>query len=125
MSERAQFWSVSGDGLTQIMVSLAIVLLSIGMLLGSFWLTWLDTADVRQPHSSVAEISPTSISFFTLTPSPLPSVTPSPSPLPATATDLPPSQVEETADPTAPSPSPTPSSSLVSSCEVPLGWRLH
>lgn len=97
----------------QLLGSIVITFISVGMLLGSFLLSKLDTLGVRPPPTqAVAVLSPT-LFLPTTTPAPLPTASPSSLP-PATETAVPPTF--------APSASPTPSLPLMPSCPRPPGW---
>lgn len=100
----------------QLLGSLAITLISVGMLLGSFLLSHLDTSGVRSPATLVAQISPSPTFFLptTLSPSPVPTETPS---SPPSAT--------ETATPPVPTSTPTQPSPLIPSCSPPPGWVVY
>lgn len=97
----------------QLLGSIVITFVSVGMLLGSFLLSKLDTLGVRPPPTQAAAmLSPTPFLPAT-TPAPLPTASPSSLP-PATETAVPPTF--------APSASPTLSLPLMPSCPRPPGW---
>ena len=119
--------SGQATGVAQVLGSLAITFISVGLLLGSFLLSQLDASGVRPSPTSVAEILPSPTLVASATPTPLPSPTRTPSPPPtatetahaATETPLP---VTETRAPPIPTPSPTLPSALIPSCSPPAGW---
>lgn len=115
------------DGIGQLLGNLAITVISVGMLLGSFLLSRLDVSGTRPPATSVAQIPPSPTVFVPTLPSPtvpLPTPTPTPVPPSPSPTELipsPTSATETIASPTS-TPSPTLSSPLIPSCALPAGW---
>jgi LysM repeat protein len=109
-------------GVWQLLGSLVITLISVGMLLGSFLLSQLDTVGVRPLPTQVgAGLFPSPTPFLP-TIAPTPSPTPSPMPPPSPA----PSVTQTTVSPTlTPSASPVVASPLVSSCSRPPGWIVY
>lgn len=101
-------------GIGQVLGSLAITLLSVGMLLGSFLLSQLDTAGVRPLPTEVAGVSPSPTIFLPATFTPVPYPTESTVAPSATETGAP-----------LPSTSPTLPSPLMPSCSPPAGWVLY
>ena len=102
----------------QLLGSLAVTLISVSMLLGSFLLSQLDTRDVRPPPTQAgAAIFPSPTPFLpTMTPTPSLTTPPSPSP----------SAMETAVPPTiTPSASPILTSPLISSCPQPPGWIVY
>jgi LysM repeat protein len=99
----------------QLLGGVAITLVSVGMLLGSFLLSQLDTLGVRPPPTQVvAALSPSPATFPpATTPAPLPTMSPSALPS-ATETTVPATS--------APSASPALSLPLMPSCPRPPGW---
>jgi LysM repeat protein len=105
-------------GIGQLLGGVAVTVISVGMLLGSFLLSQLDTLGVRPPHiQPVAAGLPSPTPFLpTLTAVPSPTMSPSPPPR-ATGTAVP---------PTSPPPaSPVPPSGLIPSCPQPPGWFVY
>lgn len=100
-------------GFRTMLTSLMLTVLSIGLLLGGFTLTHLDTAGLRPPATSVAMLSP-SPTFF------LPTMTSTPSP-PSPEATTPPQPPTGTAAPSTP----TPSSPLLPTCQPPAGWTVY
>jgi LysM repeat protein len=101
-------------GIGQVLGSLAVTLLSMGMLLGSFLLSQLDAAGVRPLPTEVAGVSPSPTLFLSATFTPVP--------YPTESTIAP--SVTETGAP-LPSASPTSPSPLLPSCSPPAGWVLY
>jgi LysM repeat protein len=113
VSEQVRSSAGGPAAIRQLLGSIVVTFISVGMLLGSFLLSRLDTLGVRSPPTqAVAVLSPTPF-LPTTTPTPLPTASPSSLP-PATETAVPPTF--------APSASPTLSLPLVPSCPRPPGW---
>ncbi|MEE9617574.1 MAG: LysM peptidoglycan-binding domain-containing protein [Anaerolineae bacterium] len=116
------------SGIGQLLGSLAVTLVSVGMLLGSFLLSQLDASGVRPPPTKA-------ITAFLPSPTPfLPTITPTPPPS-ATETAVPPTPTLSPS-PTSEkhlggtpsdfiSPTPTSPSSLLPSCPRPPGWIVY
>ena len=131
MSEqtRSSAGQASGtSGIGQLLGSLAVTLVSVGMLLGSFLLSQLDASGVRPPPTKAIAASLPSPTPF------LPTITPTPPPSATETVVLPtptlsPSPTSEKHLGGAPSdfisPTPTPPSSLLPSCPRPPGWIVY
>ncbi len=122
MSEQLRPSAGQASGIGQLLGSLVITLVSVGMLLGGFLLSQLDTLGVRPPPTQAMAALPLSPTLFlpTITPSPLPTTSPSPPPS-ATETAVP---RPPTTTPTPPA-SPTLPSPLMPSCPRPPGWIVY
>jgi len=110
VSEQKRSSAGQATGIRQLLGSLVVTLISVGMLLGSFLLSQLDTLGVRPPPTqAVAALPPSPTPFLpTMTLTPSPSAT-------ETAVPLPP----------IPSASPTPLSPVMPSCPPPAGWSIY
>ena len=116
------------SGLGQLLGSLVVTLVSVGMLLGSFLLSQLDASGIRPPPTKA-------IAAFLPSPTPfLPTITPTPPPSATGTAVLPtptlsPSPTSEKHLGGTPSdfisPTPTPPSSLLPSCPRPPGWIVY
>jgi LysM repeat protein len=105
VDRRADGTEGQSTGMGQVLGSLAITFISVGMLLGSFLLSQLDATGVRPTPTEVAEILPSFTAIPSATFTPLPSVT-------------------ETGT-LSPSLSPTSPSPLMPICSPPAGWVLY
>jgi len=109
-------------GARQLLGGVVVTIISVGMLLGGFLLSGLDSSSVRLPPTRVGAILvpsptpylPTVTSTFSSTPSPAVFASPSPS---ATSTTVPPVSVPSL---TAVAPPP-----LIPSCPQPPGWFVY
>jgi LysM repeat protein len=101
----------------QLLGSVAVTLISVGMLVGSFLLSQLDSPDIRPSPSQTSDVLAPSATWYlpTLTATHLPTLSPSLLPS-ATATSAP--------LPYTPLPSPT-TSHLMPSCPQPAGWYVY
>lgn len=99
-------------GIKQLLGSLLITIMSIGMVLGGFLMSQMDTGPIpATPTEAVAGSLPSPTPFlptFTPRPQDTPSLTP-------TTERVPPTEI----------PSPTPPSALIPRCEAPAGWRAY
>ncbi len=114
--------------LGQLLGNLAITLISVGMLLGSFLLSRLDVSGTRPMATAVAQISPSPATVLPTLPSPtvpLPTFTPSPIPPSPTESIPSPTSATETISPPTSTPSSTLSSPLIPSCSPPAGWVVY
>ncbi len=112
-SRMEQLWARLGQpaGDTgQLLGSLAVTIISVGMLVGGFLLSQLDAVGMPIPATRVAAISPSPTMFWPTT-SPTPSPLPSPSPTPTPDASV--------------TPTPSPVSSLIPSCRPPAGWSVY
>lgn len=118
MSEQMRPSTGRANGIRQMLGSIVITLISVGMLLGSFLLSQLDTSD-RRPLPTQAG----AVSF----PSPTPILPAGTSALSPTMSPSPPPSATETAVGPAlpPSPSPTSPLPLMPSCPQPPGWFVY
>jgi len=117
VSEQMRSGTGRTAGIRQLLGSIAVTLISVGMLVGSFLLSQLDPA-VTQPSPSQASdaLTPSSTRYLpTITATPWPTMSPSPPPS-ATDTSVP--------LPYTPLPSPT-ASHLIPSCPRPPGWSVY
>ncbi|HET90925.1 MAG TPA: LysM peptidoglycan-binding domain-containing protein, partial [Chloroflexi bacterium] len=114
-SRTGHFWArldqPTGDT-WQLLGSLAVTLISVGMLVGGFLLSQLDGVGMRAPATHVAVLPPSPTIFW-------PTATPSPSPSPPPSPTLTPAAKATT------TPSPSPVSSLIPSCQPPAGWTIY
>jgi LysM repeat protein len=109
-------------GARQLLGSVVVTIISVGMLVGGFLLSGLDSSSVRLPPTRVGAILvpsptpylPTVTSTFSSTPSPAVSASPSPS---ATSTTVPPVLVPSLTAVAAPP--------LIPSCPQPPGWFVY
>ena len=125
MSERLRPSAGQATGLWQLLGGLVITFISVGMLLGSFLLSQIDTLGVRPPPTQVAVLSP-SPTLFLPTSTPTPSLSPTATSMAAASPSPPPSATETAVPPTlTPSASPTPLSRLMPSCPRPSGWVVY
>jgi len=111
-------YAVCTGGKRQLLGSIVVTLISVGMLIGSFLLSQLDTSDVQATPTQAGAVSiPSPVPFLpTLTSAPWVTASPSPS-LPATGTAVSPALT--------PSPSPTSSMPLIPTCPQPPGWFVY
>ena len=118
VSEPSRSGAGRSAGIEQLLGGIAITLLSIGMLLGGFLLSQLDTSGAYLSSAQpTAVLLPSPTPFLpTLTPTSSPTVPPSP-PSAATDTVVPPTFVPA-ASPTVPVP-------LIPSCPQPPGWFVY
>ena len=120
MSEQMHSNAGRVAGIGQLLGGLVVTLISVGMLLGGFLLSQLDTLGVRPPPIQEDAVLLPSPTLF------LPTITPTPT-LSPTASLSPPPPATETASPSAPTPSvsPTLPSPLMPSCPRPPGWIVY
>jgi len=118
MSEQMRSSTGRAKGIRQLLGSVAITLISVGMLLGSFLLSQLDTSDMRPvPTQAGAVLFPSPTPFLPAgTSAPSPTMSPPP----------PPSATDTAVRPAVPlSPSPTSPVPLIPSCPQPPGWFVY
>ncbi len=126
MNDRRRSGADQAGDLKQLLRALLVTAVSVGMLLGSFLLSQIETPDEAQPSAESVAQDPTVTPF-------LPTFTPQPSPT-MTATEVEPTRTpteEPTASPTAmptatPSPTPTPTEPpSPASCTPPSRWTRY
>lgn len=117
MSEQTRSGMGRSAEMRQLLGSVAVTLISVGMLLGSFLLSQLDSSDTQPSPSQTSDVLAPSATGY------LPTVTPTLSPTPSSS--LPPSAtVTSIPLPYTPPPSPT-ASHLMPSCPQPPGWYVY
>ena len=128
MNNRRRSGADQAGDLKQLLRALVVTAVSVGMLLGSFLLSQIETPDEAQPSPESVAQDPTVTPF-------LPTFTPQPSPT-MTATEVEPTRTpteEPTASPTleptatsTPTPTPTPTElPPAASCTPPSGWTSY
>lgn len=118
MSGRLRSGGDRSAGIVPLLEGLVVTLLSVGMLLGGFLLSELDTSGIRpRPTQAIVASQPSPTPFLpVITPTLFPTASPSPPPL-ATETAISPTLT--------PSASPTQPISLRPSCPRPTGWTIY